>query len=158
MRKAHLTAVSRKQPSLPMRRLSKDGHLEGRGLDYGCGRGFDAEHFGFDGYDPHYRPEMPEGQYRTVVSNFVLNVIESDEERRAALRAITGKLEKDGVAYVSVRNDRHALAGRTSRGTWQGLIVLDLPVVYKTSGYITYKLTRGGAECDMRVEFPGATT
>lgn len=150
-----MTAVTRKQPSLPMRRLAKDGRLNGRGLDYGYGRGFDAKHFSFDGYDPHFRPEMPEGEYSTVVSNFVLNVIKNDDERRAALRIIASKLSKDGVAYVSVRNDRKALSGMTSKGTWQGLIILDLPIVYKTRGYITYELTRNSAECKMRVELSG---
>src|SRR4051812_16936113 len=34
--------------------------LRGRVLDYGCGFGFDANHFGWEAYDPHYRQTLPQ--------------------------------------------------------------------------------------------------
>lgn len=134
------TAISRKKPSAPMRRLDRDNRLVGRVLDYGCGKGYDADYYNTDSYDPHYQPVMPKGKFDTIVCNFVLNVIESAEEREAVLSDIRARLGDNGHAYVSVRTDKSQLNGHTKIGTWQGSIVLDLPVVAKGSGFVTYKL------------------
>lgn len=142
MSKAHLTAIARKKASVPVRRLVADGRIVGRTLDYGCGRGKDAEFIGCEGYDPHYRPERPEGPFMTVVCNYVLNVIEAESARVAVLRDVQDLLTEDGCAYITVRNDFDALNGYTSRGTWQGWIVLDLPVVYRCADFVTYKLDK----------------
>lgn len=148
MSKAHLTAIARKKASVPVRRLVSDGRIVGRTLDYGCGRGKDSEYIGCDGYDPHYRPERPIGTFETIVCNYVLNVIEAESERAAVLRDIQSLLTDNGRAYITVRNDKGALNGYTSRGTWQGLIVLDLPVVYRCAGYVTYELRKRGRTID----------
>jgi hypothetical protein len=140
--KSHLTAIARKTASVPMRGLSGAGRITGRALDYGCGRGCDADTFGMERFDPHYSPDMPVGRFDTITCNYVLNVIESAEERLRVMRDIQDRLTDDGVAYITVRNDKAALNGTTSRGTWQGLIVLDLPIVQRGSGYVTYELTK----------------
>ncbi|GMU26237.1 MAG: hypothetical protein AMXMBFR16_11420 [Candidatus Uhrbacteria bacterium] len=137
---AHLTAITRKKPSAPMQRLASSYLLSGRILDYGCGKGFDADHFGIERFDPYYSPEMPEGCFDTVVCNYVLNVIESPESRDAVMWDILSKLEKDGTAYITVRNDTKDLNGRTKRGTWQGLIRLNLPTLWTCADYTTYFL------------------
>src|SRR5262245_42444356 len=62
--------VSRTAEILVERRL-----LKGRVLDYGCGFGFDADHFGWEAYDPHYRQKAPEGVFDTVVCNHVANML-----------------------------------------------------------------------------------
>ena len=142
MSKAHLTAIARKAPSKPVQRLKATGAIVGKTLDYGCGRGVDADWLGCDGYDPHYRPERPVGTFETIVCNYVLNVIVSESERLAVLRDIQALLDDDGFAYITVRNDRAALNGYTSKGTWQGLIVLDLPVRRKCADYVTYVLRK----------------
>jgi len=136
------TAIGRKAPSVPMRRLATEGVIKGRSLDYGCGRGFDAKHFGMESYDPHYQPDKPDGLFETITCNYVLNVLESDECREYVLRDIQSRLTDDGVAYITVRNDKKRLNGVTSKGTWQGLVVLDLPVKYKSADYITYELSK----------------
>ena len=138
---AHKTAIARKTVSVPMRGLFDKGRITGRALDYGSGRGFDAAHFGMECYDPHYSPLMPDGLFETVTCNYVLNVIESAEERLRVMRAIQNALAPNGTAYITVRNDKKALIGKTRTGTWQGLIVLDLPVVQRGSGYVTYELS-----------------
>lgn len=143
MGKAHLTAIARKAPSKPMRWLDKHGLLKGNMLDYGCGRGKDAETFGMDKYDPHYCPVVPVKQYDTIVCTFVLNVIEDEVERESVLQSIRNLLVEDGTAYVTVRNDKRALNGTTSTGTWQGHIVLDLPIVYECAGFVIYEVTNG---------------
>lgn len=149
MSKAYLTAMTRNKLSAPMKRLSEDNRIYGRTLDYGCGNGFDANELGIEKFDPHYDPVMPLGKFATIVSNYVLNVIESDDERREVLRDIESRLVKDGIAYITVRNDKNALKGKTTFGTWQGLIVLDLEIYHKCAGYVTYVLRKGDANCVM---------
>jgi len=139
---AHRTAIARKTVSMPMRRLFDAGVINGRALDYGSGRGFDAQALCMESYDPHYSPLMPDGLFDTITCNYVLNVIESAEERLRVMRAIQNALAPNGTAYITVRTDKKALIGKTRIGTWQGLIVLDLPVVQRGSGYVTYRLTQ----------------
>jgi hypothetical protein len=141
--KSHLTAITRKSPSAPMKRLAADGRIVGKALDYGSGRGTCADEYGMAKFDPHYDPGYPGwSSFDTITCNYVLNVIEDDTERLNVLKRILGKLATDGTAYVTVRNDKRALRGTTSRGTWQGLILLRLPVVYRCAGFVTYELRK----------------
>lgn len=141
---SYKTATARvgQSPSAPMKRLAEDGLLNGRMLDYGCGKGIDAAFYGMESFDPHFQPHMPSGEFDTITCNYVLNVIESPSSRCSVLRSITYKLATNGIAYVTVRNDRTKLNGVTSIGTWQGHIKLDLTVLYRCSGYVTYILYR----------------
>jgi hypothetical protein len=123
-----------------MRALDAKGLLGGRKLDYGCGKGMDAQTYGMDKYDPHYAPELPEGPYDTITCNYVLNVIESFYERELVIASIRELLAPGGRAYITVRNDKGALNGETKRGTWQGHIELDAPIIQETRGYVTYLL------------------
>ena len=138
--KSHLTAIARNAPSRPTMYLSACGKLRGRVLDYGCGRGKDADVFGFERFDPFYFPDMPVGTFDTVVCNYVLNVVPSPVERVCILDAIKAALSPGGIAYITVRNDRKKLNGWTQRKTWQGLIELDLPVVTTNSNFTMYLL------------------
>ena len=125
-----------------MRRLLDDNRLIGRCLDYGCGHGFDCDHLEMVGYDPYYRPLIPNGYFDTITCNYVLNVIESPQEREFVLGAIPLFLKENGKAYISVRNDLTNLNSYTKIGTWQGKIELDLPIVYKCNGFVTYLLEK----------------
>jgi hypothetical protein len=143
------TAIARNRPSAPAKWLHENGKLIGKMLDYGCGRGKDADTYGMDKYDPHYFPELAVmgleilfDSYDTIMCNFVLNVIDSEVMRTMALIYIRNLLKEGGKAYISVRNDKSKLKGRTKTGTWQGLITLDLPVVNKTSSYTMYLLEK----------------
>lgn len=139
---SYLTAMTRIEPSAPMRQLATDGLIVGRALDYGCGKGFDAEYYNMESYDPNFASPMPNGKFDTITCNYVLNVIEADEGRVVVLQAIKDRLTIGGMAYITVRNDRRALRGVTKTGSWQGLIVLRLPVRYKCAGYVTYELSQ----------------
>jgi 2-polyprenyl-3-methyl-5-hydroxy-6-metoxy-1,4-benzoquinol methylase len=139
--KAYRTARARSKPSVPITRLAKDGLLDGRCLDYGCGKSPDAEVYDMKKFDPHFSPEMPKGKFDTITCTYVLNVIESETERFKVLLDIQSRLTPTGIAYITVRNDIKSLNGKTSTGTWQGKITLNLPIQYKTSSYITYILT-----------------
>ena len=140
---SHKTAIARKKPSAPMKQLDLNNRLLGRVLDYGCGRGYDASHYDTDSYDPHYQPVMPDGLFDTIVCNYVLNVIESVAAREAVVADILSRLGDNGRAYITVRTDKKALTGCKATGSWQGLVVMDLPIVSKGSGFITYSLSRG---------------
>ena len=141
MNKSYLTAIYRRSISTPARYLKDNGLLIGRVLDYGCGRGKDVDELGLEGYDPHYFPEKPKGKFDTIMCNFVLNVIPDPDKRQEVINKISGLLKPKGIAYISVRNDKSKLNGYTSRGTWQGFIELDLPIIKKTSSFVLYILT-----------------
>jgi len=136
----HRTAIARRALSGPARFLAGAGLITGRALDYGCGRGTDAQRLGIDGYDPHWRPEQPAGRYDTILCSFVLNVIPDEDTRALVLQRIRDLLAPGGIAYVTVRNDRAALNGWTGRNTWQGLVVLALPIVRSNSGWTMYRI------------------
>ena len=140
--KSHLTAIKRKSLSLPCRYLTENGKLVGHVLDYGCGRGFDANALGAAKYDPFYFSALRLNNFDTIYCNYVLNVIEDPAERTKVLEDISSLLNTNGVAYISVRNDRAQLNGITAKGTWQGYIELDLPVEKKCAGYVMYRLTK----------------
>jgi len=140
--KAHLTAISRNSPSVPMRRLNKAGRLGAkRMLDFGCGRGLDATTYGLDKYDPHYYPEKDwkVAKYDVITCNYVLNVIPTKEERTAVIEDIRNLLTKGGIAYITVRRDIKT-QGYTKRGTFQENITLNLAKLWENSSYCTYVL------------------
>lgn len=141
------TATKRNKLSKPLRWLREQGLLEGRHLDYGCGRGDDADELGCERYDPHFSPVMPPGWFDTITCLYVLNVIESERSRLSVVRDIQSKLEDDGRAYISVRANRKDLKGLTSIGTWQGLVTLNLPIVYKDSDTVIYELRYDDPVC-----------
>jgi DNA phosphorothioation-associated putative methyltransferase len=142
------TAISRKKLSRPMQYLLDSGKLSsGRILDFGCGRGDDvtrlqAQGLDIEGYDPnHCQSKLDNGYYDVITCNYVLNVIESEEVRASVLNTIKSLLTYNGVAYITVRDDREYLKGTTSKGTWQGLVELDLPITKASKGsYVMYEL------------------
>ncbi len=138
---SHKTAISRKSPSVPMRQLDKKNLLVGDLLDYGCGRGFDADHFDMDKYDPHYSPEKPTKVYDTITCNYVFNVIDADKESEL-IQEISQLLNKGGTAYITVRRDIKE-EGFTSKKTYQRNVKLNLPVLKETSTFCTYVLIKG---------------
>jgi 2-polyprenyl-3-methyl-5-hydroxy-6-metoxy-1,4-benzoquinol methylase len=146
MNKSHLTALTRKKMSQPMAFLVDNDFFKARRneiLDYGCGKGFDANVMQFEKYDPFYFPQDLTGKaFKIITCNFVLNVIEDEDERAFVLLRIQHFLEEGGVAYITVRGDKKKLNGTTSKGTWQGLIELNLPVEKKTASWVMYRLTK----------------
>ena len=144
MNKAHLTAIARKAPSVPMRRLEKANRLHGRNmLDYGCGRGYDADHYGMDKHDPYYydRGDLCSEDYDVITCNYVLNVIESETARQIVINDIKDLLMSGGIAYITVRRDIKT-EGYTKRNTYQTNIHLNLPILWENKQYCTYILTK----------------
>lgn len=103
------TAIARHAPSAPVRWLERRGMIRagaaGDGLDFGAGRGYDAEFMGYSAFDPHFAPDRPRRQFSTVLCIYVLNVIASAGERRGVLLQIVDYLKPGGRAFVAVRRD-----------------------------------------------------
>ena len=82
-----------------------------RVLDYGCGRGQDADQMGWQKYDPNWFPEHPlmnpllEGEYSFIYCLYVLNVLPAEEDREFVINDIRRLLTEDGVGYIAVRAD-----------------------------------------------------
>lgn len=105
----HYTAIDRKETSFPTRFLLEKGLVQGRVLDFGCGKMMDLKALqqqGFDvvGFDPHYLNEWPEGQFDTILCHYVLNVL-LPLEQTYVLMAIAELLKPGGTAYFTVRRD-----------------------------------------------------
>ena len=88
----HKAAISRNDFSKPMR-LALEGGLFNQQttfFDYGCGQGGDLERvtklgYASSGWDPYYRPDDALTTADVVNLGYVINVIESQTDRREAL-------------------------------------------------------------------------
>lgn len=129
----HRTALQRYSLSTPMQALFRHGYLDGRGtvFDYGCGRGDDVrilKELGVDaaGWDPHFAPRNNKRDADVVNLGFVINVIEDERERRAALTDAYA-LARKVVAVAALIGGRTAYEQHrlfrdgvlTTRGTFQ---------------------------------------
>jgi len=130
--KSHLTAVSRKKLSAPMVELEYDLD-RGRVLDYGCGKGFDADCLGLEKYDPYFFPEKPEGKFDVITCNYVLCVVPEDEQQ-AIIDDVMSMLKPGGMAYFTVRRDKKNLNGWTKRDTFQRFVEIDEEIYHESKG------------------------
>ena len=121
-----------------MRWLFDANRIQGRALDYGCGRGFDANYYGLDANDPVWRPTSIQGCYGTITCIYVLNVIEESAQENV-LRQLKELLTEDGTAYIAVRRDLPK-EGKPGRGCYQRYVELDAQKVRETSGYAIYAI------------------
>ncbi len=139
---SHLTAISRKGYPAPTKWLVEQNLIRGRTLDYGCGKCAPLNPIDWDNYDPHHYPCVIVGGYDTILCNYVLCVLPRNE-RIEVLRQIQFLLKSDGIAYISVRNDRPKNGwGLSKRGTYQGRVgELPLRCIHKEHGFRTYVLT-----------------
>jgi len=138
--KAHLTAISRKSLSAPIKHFQdylRHRHRDQQGsiLHHGCGRAEKDNEFlhslcplHYDVFDPTFAPNRSVllNKYDTVVSNFVLNVLEP-EDRQEAWMDIMMCVKDTGMALITVRSDKDtSIKGQphedgvvTGRGTFQ---------------------------------------
>lgn len=115
------TAISRAKPSSAIQWVENRHRIESgdptwslraggyfnennRILDYGCGRGFDADYMGAEKYDPYWFPVEPEGEFDVIFCTYVLNVMDRPAQTEV-LRRIATLLSHGGVSYVTVRRD-----------------------------------------------------
>nr|WP_316964650.1 DNA phosphorothioation-associated putative methyltransferase [Acaryochloris sp. CCMEE 5410] len=88
----HRAAIVRHTLSKPVRLALEAGlfQVETTFFDYGCGHGGDIQQlanqgYATDGWDPYYRPNQDKHQADIVNLGYIINVIEDQRERRAAL-------------------------------------------------------------------------
>jgi len=132
----HKTAISRKKPSRPTLMYVEKGLINAPVLDYGCGKGADVDYlsnngYSVDGFDPYYKPTYNvEREYRTVMSNYVLNVIPTKSERVFAIVNILNNLMVGGVALITTRS-KYDVEQSAKYNRWDR----------HNDGFITYKKT-----------------
>ena len=146
MLKSYLTAIARTKPSAPAKHLVATYPNLGifnTVLDYGCGRGMDARTYGWDMWDPHYYPnfEVRDDYYDAILCTYVLNTLTKDE-RVNVIKDIQTKLNRGGVAFLTVRRDIPEGFTFSSKGTYQRMVYLDLPIVGANSKYCIYILRK----------------
>lgn len=111
-------------------------------MDYGCGFGFDADHFGWEAYDPHYRQKRPEGLFDTLVCNHVANML-TRASRQDLFRAIRALLAPEGKAYMSVSRKIPRVGKFAMRKRIQNYVVLTLPSLFCDNELEIYRLEAG---------------
>lgn len=150
---AHKTAITRSKVSAPTKFLLREAHVRDldnkRVLDFGCGKGYDADVYGFDKYDPSYFPDYPTGQYDYIICNYVLNVLTKEDEADI-LEQIDELLTPDGVAFITVRRDKSHKYGAltpeghfTERGTYQRWVDLPFDSINSGGGSKTFTMHKG---------------
>jgi hypothetical protein len=126
-----MTAPVRRAPPVPLRWLKNHGYIQGKALDYGCGRYVWYDMFG---YDPHWNIIPLDEEYDTVTCIYVLNTLSESEEKE-----VINKVNKLGKnTYFAVRRDLPK-EGKLGRGCWQRNVILDIPLLYECSTYAIYK-------------------
>jgi hypothetical protein len=150
---SHKTAITRRKVSLPIRKhlMGQLADVTKRRLDYGCGKGYDADRLGMFKYDPHFFPDTPAGEFDYIYCGYVLNVL-TRKEGQQVMDNIMSLLKKRGVAYVVVRRDIER-AHFTSKGTYQRPVRLNwncgVYPVKETSNYCVYIVSKS-AEVKVR--------
>lgn len=116
----HKTAMRRIDLSRPFRVALDDGILipEMTVFDYGCGRGGDLERlrglcYECDGWDPNFRPDGKPRPATLVNLGFVVNVIESPEERADTLRRAWALAEQVLVVAARLQVEARELQAAT---------------------------------------------
>lgn len=142
---SYKTAIVRKGISQPVKKLLRYGTIrrvamdERRDsvLDYGCGKGADAEYLRCDKFDPHYFPSEtmnPDG-YESIICTYVFNVVSEEDQEKIIRNIIKLLRNENSFLYVSVRMDIPVEGTRTQR--W---VELGLPFrnYYNSSKYRIY--------------------
>jgi SAM-dependent methyltransferase len=137
-------AVKRTRPSHAASVLVARELARGRVLDFGCGYGLDAATFGWDAYDPYYRPAEPGGPYDTIVCTLVLSAL-SRRNRALAVERIRGLLAEDGHAYLGVARDLPEAGKLGMHHSFQSYVALTLPLAYEDERIAIYDLTKVAA-------------
>lgn len=143
----HLTAIERTTMSFPTRILKEKKLLIGEILDFGCGFGFDTDQlkkmgFNIIGYDNYYRPELPKKSFDTIICNYVLNVLEPNEQAEV-LMSVSELLKPTGKAYFTVRRDLKSEGFRThyvhKQPTYQSNVVLPYKSLFQNENCEIYE-------------------
>lgn len=133
---------------------------EPRILDFGCGHGFDAKHFGWDAYDPYYGPYSIEGQYDFVICTNVLNALSRNNRGKviskvgSLLRDKQDPSHQDSVAYFVVPRNIPKTGKLGIHHSLQNYVVLSLPEFHsEADAFVIYQYRKGDSYKDKTKEF-----
>lgn len=157
MTKSHLTAIARKTLPVPVKWLLANELIHGHVLDYGCGKCKVLNShiirdkkgvLSITSYDPHYAPwepsfVLPKLRWDVILCTYVLCTLEIGFEK-PILEDIQSRLQDNGIAYITVRNDKPKGGyGTSSKGTFQRKVHLPyLPLFRLCPQYRIYLLTK----------------
>lgn len=147
-------APARTGLSKTARVLLAGGLIRGRVLDYGCGRGFDAQHEGWDAYDPYYAPTPVAGPYDTIVVNHVANIL-TRASREKLYQTVNALLGAGGTAWFSVARNIPERGKAGLRRRIGNYVVLTLPTLFADGEEEIYRLDKDAAFADVTCEFEG---
>lgn len=125
---------------------------EPRILDYGCGYGFDADHYGWDSYDPYYRPNKVEGLYDFIVCTNVINAL-SRKNRHKVIAKINDLLTDNGIAYFTVPRNIPKTGKLGIHHSLQNYVVLTLPEYIAEDKFVIYQMAKDAKFKDKTKEY-----
>lgn len=150
---SYKTAIVRKSVSLPVKKLIRFGALRRdirtledatpyrvRILDFGCGKGFDADFLFCDRFDPYYFPSLDASKrYDIILCTYVLNVVTLESQEKIVndiIKLLDNSLSR---TYISVRRDISVQGTRTQR-----YVELGQPFrrYHSYKGFTTYYATK----------------
>ena len=126
--------------------------LKGNVLDFGCGYGFDADHFGWEAYDPYYRNVELSGLYDSIVCNHVLNAL-TRHNRAKVIVHIQKLLTDHGRAFLAVPRDLPVTGKLGMHHSLQNYVVLTLPSVYADKRLEIYIMQRDSQFADKTKDY-----
>lgn len=134
------TAMSTKTPSAPTKILFEKNIIKNKVLDWGCGKGRDSKFLvenGFDvlSYDKYHKPtpdphSIDFSEINTILLNYVLNVIENQNERTDLLKEIYSYANNKCLVLISVRSKKE-IETFAKKSNWKNF----------NDGYITTRNT-----------------
>ncbi len=126
--KRESTAMHTQRASFPTRWAEEKNIIKSIVMDWGCGRGRDSNwlislNYDVFSYDPYFKPnpspaEIDFSSVKTVLLNYVLNVIESENERIKLLKDIYNHTKDGTVLIVSTRSEEEIFYN-ASKTNWK---------------------------------------
>lgn len=143
-------AIKRTQPSKAATILAP--LVTGKVLDFGCGHGFDADHHGWDSFDPFYRPNKLVSPYDTITCIGVINAL-TRNNRAKVIAEIQALLCDGGTAYLAVPRNIPKTGKLGIHHSLQNYVVLTLPSIYCDEELEIYKLLKADVFKDNTQEY-----
>lgn len=147
MNNSHLTAIYRKEASIPLKFLAKKSYLNTYQniIDFGCGHKADVNWLnnnkydakGFDIYWHNREKVLIKGAYDIVLCTYVLNVV-GEQMRNIIIKQLKWLTKPNGKIYITVRRDIKK-DYTTKKGTKQYLVYLPYKIVRENTQYCIYE-------------------
>jgi 2-polyprenyl-3-methyl-5-hydroxy-6-metoxy-1,4-benzoquinol methylase len=147
-------AIKRTKPSNAAQIIAKalDLSTSPRVLDFGCGHGFDADHFGWESYDPYYRPNKPQGSYDYILCIGVVNAL-TRNNRNKVITEIRNLLSENGTAFLAVPRNIPKTGKLGIHHSLQNYVVLTLPSLHCSDSLEIYMLKKASKFKDKTKEY-----